>query len=189
MRKMAFGLILSLLLAGSAFAGELIVNGDFESGQLGPWYNARNGCFGTCVSWDVSTVNPHSGSFSSTDVGNLELRQDFTPTAGSDITNVSFWINSSSGFNAFDFFYQDGTDAEFVVDSNPGQWNFEDVTSFLDTTKILTGFSIWGSSPDITTYVDDVSITTGVATPEPSSFMMLGTGLLAVITGLRRKMV
>ncbi|MGZ4787023.1 MAG: PEP-CTERM sorting domain-containing protein [Terriglobales bacterium] len=187
MRKLILGTILVVLLAGSAFAGELIVNGGFESGSLGPWYNARNFCGSICVPWNVTTANPWSGTYSAMDEGNIELRQDFTPTLGSDITNVSFWVDSSVGLDAIDFFYQDGTDEEFVVFGTPGAWTFQDVTSFVNTSKVLTGFSIWGADPDAITFVDDVSIMSGVATPEPASLVLLGTGLLAAISGLRRK--
>lgn len=182
MRKVLFALV--ILVASSAFATELLVNGDFESGVLSPWYNARNFCSGTCVPWNVNSNNPHSGSFSAMDEGNIELRQDFAPTPGSMINNVSFWVNSESGVDAVDFFYTDNSDEEFVVFPTANTWTQENVTSDVNTGKTLMGFSIWGSGPNHITYVDDASIT---ATPEPGTLVMLTGGIVAAAAGLRRK--
>lgn len=189
MRKILFAVALAMLLASSAFAGELLVNGGFESG-LAPWYNARTEfCFGTCIPWDVTTSVVHSGTFSATDVGNIEMRQDFTPTAGSAITSISLWINNSAGVDAVDFFYTDGSDEEFSVFTTAGVWNLVDLTGDVDTSKILSGFSVWGCSPDCVTYVDDASIIGGASTPEPGSLIMLGSGVLAAAGILRRKLI
>ncbi len=182
MRKVLFAMV--ILFAGSAFATELLVNGDFETGALSPWYNARNFCSGTCISWNVNSNNPHSGSFSAMDEGNIEVRQDFSPTPGSMITNVSFWVNSDAGVDAVDFFYTDSSDEEFVVHPTANVWTLEDVTSDVNAGKTLMGFSLWGSGPDHVTYLDDASIT---AVPEPGTLIMLGSGIVAAAAGLRRK--
>ncbi len=58
-------------------------------------------------------------------VGNIELRQNFTPTLGSKITDVSFWIFSEGGINAFDLHYADGTDDEFIAGPTPNVWTLE----------------------------------------------------------------
>jgi len=183
-KKVVFTLV--ILLASSAFASELLVNGDFESGNLSPWYTARNFCSGTCIPWQISTANPHTGTYSAMDEGNIEMRQDFTPTPGANITNVSFWTYTDSGVNAVDFFYTDSTDSEFVVFANPNTWTLENVTSDVDPTKTLEGFSIWGSGPNHITYIDDASITSN-GVPEPGTLVMLGSGVLAAAGVIRRK--
>jgi hypothetical protein len=186
MKKVVFVFVLVTLCASAAMAGELIVNGGFESGARDPWYNARNFCGGPCQDWAATNSNSHSGSFSAMDIGNIELRQDFTPVPGSSITSASFWVNNSAGVNAFDFFYTDSSDEEFVVFPNAGTWTFEDVTADINPSKTLMGFSIWGCDTGCITYVDDVSIQSSV--PEPSTLAMLGTAGLAGIGFLRRKL-
>jgi hypothetical protein len=186
MKKLLLVMCLGMLMTTSAFAGQLIVNGGFETGSLSPWFNGRNFCGGTCSLWAVTTTNPHTGLFSAMDVGNIELRQNFTPTAGSSITDVSFWIFSGAGFNAFDLFYTDGTDKEFVVSPTPNVWTFEDVTSSVDKTKTLMGFSVFGTSPGFTTFIDDASVTSTV--PEPASLLMMGGGIFALAGSVRRKL-
>jgi hypothetical protein len=183
-KKVVFTLL--ILLASSAFASELLVNGDFETGVLSPWNNARNFCSGTCIPWQISTANPHTGTFSAMDEGNIELRQDFTPTPGANITNVSFWAYTDSGVDAVDFFYTDNSDEEFVVFGNPNTWTLQNVTSDVNAGKTLMGFSIWGSGPNHITYVDDASITSN-AVPEPGTLVMLGSGVLAAAGVIRRK--
>ncbi len=184
MKKLLFAFALAALMVTSAFAGEVLQNGGFESGALAPWYTARTQyCVGTCVPWDVTNAFSHSGLYSAVDVGNLELRQDFSPTPGSWITNVSFWVYGA-GANAVDFFYSDGSDQEFVAFPAAGVWSYVDVTSDVDASRILTGFSIWGTDPSFTTYVDDASIT---AVPEPGTLVMLGSGIIGLAGVLRRK--
>jgi hypothetical protein len=188
MRKLSGAIALTMvLLAGSAFAGELLVNGDFETGSLGPWFNARNFCGGNCVEWNVNNSNPHSGMFSAMDVGNIELRQDFAPTPGSQIASVTFWVNNSAGVDAVDFFYSDNSDEEFVVFTTAGVWNLANVTADVNPGKTLVGFSIWGCDPNCTTFVDDASIMTEGAVPEPGTFVMLGSGVVALAGAFRRK--
>jgi hypothetical protein len=187
LKKALLALLFLVLFAGVALADtELLQNGGFESGVLAPWTNARDFCNnGTCSAWAVSTSNPHTGTYSAMSIGNFELRQDFTPTPGSQITNVSFWIYTSAPATAFDFFYTDSSDEESVIFAPQNTWTEETVTAHVDTGKTLSGFSIWGASPSITTYVDDVSIT---ATPEPATLVLLGGSALAVCGNLRRRM-
>lgn len=190
MRKILFALAVTTLLVSSAFAGELLANQGFESGVLSPWFTARTQfCFGTCIPWAVTSSVVHSGMFSATAVGNIEMRQDFTPTAGSAISSASLWINNSLGVDAADFFYTDSSDQEFVFFTTPGVWNLVDLTSDVDTSKILSGFSVFGCSPGCVTYVDDASIMAGTTTPEPGSLIMLGSGILAAAGALRRKLI
>lgn len=185
MKKFVFALVMATLLAGPALADELLVNGGFEFGVLGPWYNARTNCFGTCIPWDVETSVVHSGGFAAWDTGNLEIRQDFIPTPGVDINSITLWINNSSGIDAVDFFYTDASDEEFVFFPTAGTWTFVDLTSYLNTSKTLSGISFWGCSPDCVTYLDDVSIQTNI--PEPGTLVLLGSGALGLAGFLRRR--
>lgn len=189
MKRILCALAMALLFAGAAYADELIVNGGFETGNLSPWYNARNFCGGTCQDWGVTNSNSHAGTFSAMDIGNIELRQDITPTLGSLITSATFWVNNSAGVDAVDFFYSDNTDEEFVVFTNPGVWNLADVTADINLSKTLVGFSIWGCDASCVTFVDDVSLqTSGGGVPEPGTLVMLGSGVLATAGLFRRKM-
>ncbi len=127
----------------------LISNAGFETGSLFPWFQGRNFCSPPCKPWAVLSLQPRAGKFDAADIGNIELRQNFTATDISSITQVSFWIRHPTGNGlptAYDFFYTDGTDDEFVVDTSDTNWDFFDVTSDLEPNKSLSGLSVFGFS-------------------------------------------
>ena len=188
----ALALALTLPLASSQARADVLVNGGFETGSLGPWVVGRN--FGASEDWNVTSTVAHSGTFSATDVGNEELRQNFAATPTSSILDVSFWAeHPDANVNALavDLYYSDGTDNEFLVNTTGTGWNFFDVTSHLTAGLSLTGFSVFGNSAG-RTYFDDASITTAVSSvPEPGSFALGGVALGAYFLAsvARRRMV
>ena len=94
------------------------------------------------------------------------MRQDFTAISTSVITKVVVWIRHPTGTflpAAVDFFYTDGTDDEFGVDTLDQNWDSFDLTSDVESGKMLSGISIFGFSGGgvtPTTFVDNVSILT-----------------------------
>jgi hypothetical protein len=194
-----FGLCCGILLLpshsfSSLFADEVLVNPGFETGALAPWAQARS--FSGSEDWNVTSADAHTGTFSATDIGNKELKQTFAGVLVSDITQVSFWFKHPDFpdvFNtAYDFFYSDGSDNEFLAHPAGTGWNFLDVTATLTPGKTLVGFSVWGNSLGLgRALVDDLSITTapaGTVVPEPTSILLLAT-VLGVTGGLIRRRI
>ncbi len=183
--------VIAVAVAMPASAGT-ILNPGFESGILTPWFGDRH--FGLVTPPSVTTLEAHSGLYSATWVGNYELRQNFDPVATNLITEISFWTKQPEMVNLslqVWFFYSDSTYSAFVPEiGNPQNWLKADVTTYLETGKILTGFSVWGYEDELTpaddiTYFDDVTLTTS-AVPESSLLVLLGIGIAGVFAyGLR----
>ena len=183
-----------LLFTADARAVNIVANPGFETGVLGPWFQDRNFCTSPCENWNVTGVDKHSGNFSATDVGNIEIRQNFSATPDSTITQVAFWTKHPDGGTVpefVDLFFSDGTDTGFSISTTTNNWEFEDVTSHLAVGKNLTGFSIFGFSGGTgtqRTFLDDVVINAGASViPEPQSLLLLITGLFGLIAFSRRR--
>src|SRR5262249_14707696 len=132
----------AICFVAQAQAAPVLVNGGFETGALSPWFQDRgNGS----EDWHVTSASAHSGTFSATDVGNIDLRQDFAPVLTSTITEVSFWARHPDPAVtdlAIQFFYSDATNEQFIVATSGSDWNFFDVTSDLEAGKSLVAISI-----------------------------------------------
>ncbi|UCG59062.1 MAG: hypothetical protein JSU70_06045 [Phycisphaerales bacterium] len=166
-----------------------LTNPGFETGSLPPWYKAR----GSGVEdWNVTTADSHSGLYSATDVGNIELRQDFAAIPVSQIVELSYWLKQPEiAISAFDFFYSDGSGYESIVSLSSSDWEFFDVTSHLSPGKELVGFSVWGyaggPAGEDRTYLDDVTLETVI--PVPGAIVLGGIGVTFVGWLRRRRTV
>jgi hypothetical protein len=101
---------LGVLCLGQAQAAQILSNPGFESGSLSPWFQDRD--FGGVEAWNVTSSDAHSGTFSATDVGNKEIRQNFAAIPTSLITDISFWAkhpDASVTALFVDLFYSDST--------------------------------------------------------------------------------
>ena len=154
--KIAMTVLIGLWFAASqtlCVEREVLQNGGFESGILGPWISSN---------WIMETNTPQKGLYCVSDVGNNSIRQDFPPVPGEAITSVTFWARQPENASlAYDFFYSDGSHKEFVVYPTTS-WVQYNATSNLSRANALTGFQIWGyagggEAPD-STFVDEVSI-------------------------------
>lgn len=153
--------LLNVSEIGSGYIN-LIENGGFETGSLAPWYQARDGCSGTC-DWAVLTVAPARGLYDAGDEGNMELRQDFAATDTGTIAHVVLSIRHPQGAinSSVDFFYSNGDDDEFSAFTTDSGWDSFDLTSDLSAGQTLDGMSVWGYVGGIgapITFVDEVAI-------------------------------
>jgi hypothetical protein len=174
------------LLAGNAFAGNVLVNPGFETSALPPWFNSNDFC-GGCT-WNVTSADANSGTYSAFVSGNRLLEQDFTPVPFSSIVDVSLWLKMpDTGIAAVYFLYSDATNGQNIV-SVGSTWTKFDMTSFLDPTKSLAGFGVYGCTgcPGLSqTFADDFNVN---AVPEPGSLVLMGSGLLGLAGMIRRRL-
>jgi hypothetical protein len=181
--------LIAVLLVGAptAFATNLLSNGSFESGDFSFWTTGGNFEFTQVVSGAYYVyTGAQDGQFYAT-MGPLgsdgTLSQTFSDTSGGHYI-FSFWM-ASVGDDPSDFSaYWNSTQVYSATDPNTGgAWtlfSFDEVGTGSDTISF--------AFRDDPAYIalDNVSVSP-LTTPEPSSLLLLGSGLLTVGGVIRRK--
>ena len=186
-----------VLLAMSAptFAQNLVSNGSFETGDFTGWTTTGNFEFSQVTSGAFYVyTGAQDGSFYSTygPVGSPGgISQTIATNPGSQYT-FSFWLagngDDPSSFSAT----WNGTTVLSLTDPNTGgawmQYSFTETGTGNDT----IGFNFqddpeYIALDNVVVSAASTSTTTTGTTPEPSSIMLLGTGVLAVGGIIRRK--
>ena len=183
-----FGLVL-LVAAPQTFAQNLVQNGSFETGDFTDWSTSGNFEFINVVS---GAYYEYSGAQDGTyyvAAGPTEslgiISQSFADTPGAQYV-FSFYLNAV-GDNPSEFVaYWNGTP---VLDlSNPdtgGVWTLE---SFTETGSGHDSIGFGFQDDPAYIALDNVSVASTTTAPEPSSLLLMGTGILAVAGAVRRKL-
>jgi hypothetical protein len=183
--------IFSVMLAGHASAGNLVVNGGFETGDFTGWTVIPNG--GTIVApdgyvYNGMTYHSHSGDYFAA-LGSASLSgsvsQSLSTTAGQSYT-ISLWL-ASDGLTANEFkVLWDGSTLSDQTNI-PAQGYLEQSYTVQGTgTDTLMFYG--GDGPGYLS-LDDVSVVAaGSAVPEPASFTLLALGIASIAGyGWRRR--
>jgi len=124
-----------------------------------------------------------SGSFNMSDTG-LIAGTSFAATALAASTNYTFGLNVTKTATGFDISYlRDGSTIGTSSLLSSSTW----ATAMGGVT--MTGIALrYSSTPNVTTYIDNVSVTTFSAVPEPSTFALIGgLGALGFAASRRRR--
>ncbi len=183
--------LVAVLLVGAptAFAANLVNNGSFETGDFTGWTEGGDFSFVQVVSGPFYVYTAaEDGQFYATMGpvgGDSTLSQSFSDVSGQHYT-FSFWM-ASIGDDPSDFSASwDGTQVFSQTDPNTNgvwtQFSFQETGTGSDTISF--------AFRDDPAYIalDNVSVTSSQVVPEPSSLLLLGSGLLAIGGVIRRKL-
>ncbi len=179
-------LVVFTSLGASAAFAQLVNNGSFETGDFTGWN--QSGLEEVVTGPFSAYSGAQQGDWYSV-WGNIGgdgfISQTISDTAGQPY-NFSFWF-ASVGDSPSDF---------------SAQWNGNTLFSCTDCNTGVNytqfSFMVTGTGSDTITFngrddpswmaLDNISVTPAGTTPEPSSFLLLGSGVLAIGGAIRRKM-
>ena len=172
--------VAALGISSTASAGNLVVNGSFETGDFTGWTQFGNTGFTGVQKGAFDGVSPTDGSYQAYfgAVGSIGgISQNIATVAGGNY-NVQFDLaNLSGGGTPVEYSIQFGTTVlkDVTTLAAFGYTHFDFTAT---ATSSMTGLVAFGFRQDVSYFLlDNISVTLS-SVPEPSTLFMAGTAIL-----------
>jgi hypothetical protein len=188
-------LVLSVVSCSRAVAGNLVLNGGFETGDLSHWDVLGNPQFAGA---DATTIFPHSGqwdaelfTFPSSPQQFVGLRQVLNQPTGP--LTLTFWLKNdpgvvtSGGPSEFDVEWDQSRVFHLLATNTDTSYHM--YTVILPFEKVEGGILQFDAIQNPSEWhLDDVVAVPEVAIPEPTSMVLAGTAAIAgLVAWVRRR--
>jgi hypothetical protein len=180
----------ALLADNCGVSGNLVVNCGFETGNFTGWTTVPASAGSDFF---VSTNDPRTGSFDA-EFGavsglNDVIFQDIATTPGV-VYSFTFWLDSSVTDVHSQFFADFGPNDSVVLTGGFANQGYLQLVTFVDTaSSSSTRIEFGGHNHPDFYHLDDISVVpeSVATTPDPSSILLLGSGLIGLASLRRRR--
>ena len=175
----------AVLVASPSFgAVELVVNGDFEAGSTG--WTTSGGFTGISTGQNHTPSGQYSAYFGAVGGSGFVYQTQDLATSADTTYELKFWLKSDG---LTPNYFRASFDGAYVFNQTISAQGWTLYSFHVTATSDYTTLAFSGRNDPGFHYLDDVSVKDVAAVPEPSTLLLLGSGLLGIVAIGRKKII